>query len=194
MTHNSHFLSTVLNPTPPAQAGSTTNPAPGSSSTNPPAFTPTQQSLQARSKPYSSPTAEAEHYETRQRRHEAAAILENVELLMWFSMTRNESLAATRAHFTNISLGLEPPADSVIYKEEWELPESERMPSPRRHFSSSSSRTPRKSTGMPGPSSTTPKSGSKASRSSKHHQHPPHSPAAPDSPASFLMEQSDSDL
>lgn len=89
MSHNSHFLSTVLNPTPPAQQPSTCR-ASGSSTGNPQPFTPTQQSLQARNKPYSSPKAEAEQYEARQRRHEAAAILESVELLLWFSMTRNE--------------------------------------------------------------------------------------------------------
>jgi hypothetical protein len=57
--------------------------------TNQNSFTPAQQSLQARNKPFTSPSM-GESYEARERRAEAVRILENAEILMWYSMARNE--------------------------------------------------------------------------------------------------------
>jgi len=69
MPDNQQYFTTVLNP--------------------PPAFTPAQRLLQARGKPFTD-TVEGESYEAHQKREQAAKVLENVELLIWYSNARNE--------------------------------------------------------------------------------------------------------
>ncbi|GAB7337087.1 hypothetical protein MBLNU457_g2488t1 [Dothideomycetes sp. NU457] len=49
--------------------------------------------------------ASQESFEARQRRTRAARILESYEQLVWYSMTRNESLTQTRHHFQAIASG-----------------------------------------------------------------------------------------
>lgn len=75
MPHNQQYLDTVLNP--------------GQSSIQPAGFSSAQQSQQARSKPYASPTA-GEAYEARRKREQAALILGSLELLVWHANVRNE--------------------------------------------------------------------------------------------------------
>ncbi|KAJ4297732.1 [Pyruvate dehydrogenase (acetyl-transferring)] kinase isozyme 2 [Kalmusia sp. IMI 367209] len=105
MPHNPQYLNTVLN------SQSTT-------------FTPTQRSQQARGKSYASSTA-GEPYEARRKREQAAQILANLELLVWHSNARNESVAQTRQHFQNIMLGLSD--EEVVWKEEYEVPLEQRV-------------------------------------------------------------------
>lgn len=145
---NSQYLSTVLNdpttaPIPSHAAGG----APPSSTSTPPrprqpsshfppqaqsrqpTITPAQRSAQARGKPYNEPTGprtkinstltEAESYASRERRHEAAAILESQELLLWYAASRHESVSATRRWFRNVVLGVEQ--DERVCREEWEV-------------------------------------------------------------------------
>lgn len=80
------YFSTVPNPQSPM-----TPTTPGHSAQ---AFARAQQSLQARNKPFASPSM-AESYEARQRRQQAVEVLESVELLIWFSVARNEVYIAT---------------------------------------------------------------------------------------------------
>ncbi|KAJ4356165.1 [Pyruvate dehydrogenase (acetyl-transferring)] kinase isozyme 2 [Didymosphaeria variabile] len=87
-------------------------------------FTDAQRSQQARGKSYASSTA-GEPYEARQKREQAAQILGSLELLVWHSNARNESVAQSRQHFQNIMLGL--PDDEPIYKEEYEVPPEQRV-------------------------------------------------------------------
>ncbi|KAL5375475.1 hypothetical protein DPSP01_011173 [Paraphaeosphaeria sporulosa] len=87
MPHNQQYFKTMLNSNSPAQ------------------FTDAQRSQQARGKSYATKAA-GEPYEARAKREQAAQILESVELLVWHSNARNESVAQTRQHFQNIMLGL----------------------------------------------------------------------------------------
>ncbi|KAH7122314.1 hypothetical protein B0J11DRAFT_437136, partial [Dendryphion nanum] len=131
MPQSSPYLSTVLNSTPSSPAttpkrlphSNLNAPPPASSS----AFTPAQQSLQARNKPFHSPQ-NAESYEQRKQRAEAALILESVEMLLWFSSARNESISQTRKYYQDIVLGLSNP-DSIVWREEYEVPLEQRTPS-----------------------------------------------------------------
>ncbi|KAF2257044.1 hypothetical protein BU26DRAFT_513767 [Trematosphaeria pertusa] len=126
-TNASAFLATVLNPpttasrTPPHLRMSSNR---GGQSE----FTATQRSLQARNKPYegAAATREGEAYETRQRREEAASILQNLEMLIWYSSARNESLSQTRHHFQNVVLGVDRD-DDIQWLEEWEVPPERRV-------------------------------------------------------------------
>ncbi|KAF9738137.1 hypothetical protein PMIN03_012103 [Paraphaeosphaeria minitans] len=90
MPHNQQYFNTMLNSKSPAQ------------------FTDSQRSQQARGKSYASKAA-GEPYEARAKREQAAQILESVELLVWHSNARNESVAQTRQHFQNVMLGLPDP-------------------------------------------------------------------------------------
>jgi hypothetical protein len=54
-----------------------------------PQFTEAQRSQQARGKSYAS-TSAGEPYEARQKREQAAQILNSMELLVWHSNVRNE--------------------------------------------------------------------------------------------------------
>jgi hypothetical protein len=54
-------------------------------------FSATQRSLQARGKDFNTPVSNKdESYEVRQRREEAARILESAEMLIWWSSARNQ--------------------------------------------------------------------------------------------------------
>ncbi|EUC39024.1 hypothetical protein COCCADRAFT_69742, partial [Bipolaris zeicola 26-R-13] len=60
-------------------------------------------------------------YEERQRRDEAAGILESEEMVMWIAGVRNESITQTRAYYRNVLLGLESCAkESIVWRDEWE--------------------------------------------------------------------------
>ncbi|EMD69153.1 hypothetical protein COCSADRAFT_58197, partial [Bipolaris sorokiniana ND90Pr] len=60
-------------------------------------------------------------YEERQRRDEAAGILESEEMIMWIAGVRNESITQTRAYYRNVLLGLETCAkDAIVWRDEWE--------------------------------------------------------------------------
>ncbi|KAJ4369173.1 hypothetical protein N0V83_006257 [Neocucurbitaria cava] len=133
------FFNTVLNnpsstaPHPSAPRNRQTEP---SSTTA--AFTPTQRSLQARNKLYNvSPGSKsAESYEQRQRRDEAACILESTEMLIWYAAARNEgnceqSIPATRHYYQNIVLGVLDNEDAA-WREAWEVDTSEAVASPAR--------------------------------------------------------------
>ncbi|ORY18681.1 hypothetical protein BCR34DRAFT_660046 [Clohesyomyces aquaticus] len=145
-------------PVPGPISVSTTHPPASAVSTPSPAFTPTQRSQQARNKPVNPPPSDttnvnasrrtsgwrdtedtntldgpgvADSYEQRQARSQAAEILDSVELLLWYSSARNESIPQTRRHFQNIFLGLsesistspeQDSPDSVAWKEEYEVP------------------------------------------------------------------------
>ncbi|KAF2654093.1 hypothetical protein K491DRAFT_492290 [Lophiostoma macrostomum CBS 122681] len=143
------YFSTILNPAPsnPSPPPPTTTPSaidPTSTTCTPPrpspsisttkrplpSFTSTQQSLQARAKPFTSLSPSAtlsnESYESRQRRHNAANILDSVELLIWYSGARNESIAQTRTHYQNVLLGLSDEGER-LWREEWDVPVEERV-------------------------------------------------------------------
>ncbi|KAF2114674.1 hypothetical protein BDV96DRAFT_600628 [Lophiotrema nucula] len=118
----SPYFTTILNPS-NAPSPTTTN-----TNTSRQPFTPAQRSLQARNRPFHpSPKidAEAESYEQRQRKNLAVEILENTELLIWFSSARNESISATRQHYQNVLMGIED--EEVTWREEWEVPVEERV-------------------------------------------------------------------
>lgn len=69
-----------------------------------------------------------ETYEQRQRRSEAAHILDSSEMIMWYAAARNESIPQTRRHYQNIVLGLpQDPQEPVAWREEWEVLDSERV-------------------------------------------------------------------
>lgn len=87
--HPNAFFNTVLNN--PQAASSNTPPRPARPS-EPSGFSATQRGLQARGKTHSGLAAvkSAESYEQRQRREEAASILESVEMLIWYAASRNE--------------------------------------------------------------------------------------------------------
>jgi hypothetical protein len=72
------YLNTVLN-TPPRAGHSVA-----------PTFSATQRSLQARNKDFGAVGKKEESYEVRQRREEAARILESAEMLIWWSSARNQ--------------------------------------------------------------------------------------------------------
>ncbi|PSN63540.1 hypothetical protein BS50DRAFT_576188 [Corynespora cassiicola Philippines] len=132
------FLSTVLNLSHAPPAPMLTTPTRSSSSNRlastsnqaSTSLTPAQQALQARNQPYdASPGASssAETKDQRERREKLATILENDEMLIWFSGARNESVSQTRQHFQNVVLGLEDHAVGVFWPEEWEVPIAERI-------------------------------------------------------------------
>ena len=93
-TGQNTFFSTVLNN--PQSTSSTTSPSsrfqpPSTSAAAQPPFTATQRSAQARHKDYTTrANGPQESYEARQRRDEAACILDSSEMLMWFAASRNE--------------------------------------------------------------------------------------------------------
>ena len=141
-TQNSQYLSTVLNdsnPPIPSHAAaaplSATPPRPRQSALARPEqqqtnITSAQRSAQARGKVCNEPArlglagnrtkeTEAESYAERERRNEAAAILDSQELLMWYAASRHESVAQTRAWFRNVVLGVRQ--HEKTYKEEWEV-------------------------------------------------------------------------
>ncbi|GME50381.1 hypothetical protein BKCO1_1600050 [Neofusicoccum parvum] len=60
--------------------------------------------------------ARDETFEERERRYNAARILESNEMLIWHSVARNESLPQTRLHFEKIVAGF----DSDDSDPEWE--------------------------------------------------------------------------
>ncbi|KAF2447335.1 hypothetical protein P171DRAFT_430232 [Karstenula rhodostoma CBS 690.94] len=97
MPHNQQYFDTMMNQNPP--------------------FTDAQRSQQARGKSYASKSA-GEPYESRVKREQAAQILESLELLVWQSNARNESVAQTRQHFQNVMLGL--PDAEPAFREEYE--------------------------------------------------------------------------
>jgi hypothetical protein len=91
------FLSTVLNP---HTHNATTTPPRNRAFDQPPrapTFTAAQRSLQARNKEYNVVGKKEESYETRQKREEAARILESTEMLIWWSAARNE-VSHARSH------------------------------------------------------------------------------------------------
>lgn len=145
---NSQYLSTVLNDSnaqPPipshaaaAPPSTSTPPRPRQTSAHfPPQqpqtiITPAQRSAQARGKCYAEPPrlglagnktklTDAESYASRERRNEAAAILDSQELLIWYAASRHESVSATRRWFRNVVLGVEQ--DERVCREEWEVRE-----------------------------------------------------------------------
>ncbi|KAH7090585.1 hypothetical protein FB567DRAFT_520182 [Paraphoma chrysanthemicola] len=140
---NTAFFNTVLNPHAsniPASATTTTPPRsarPFDAQAQQGVFSAAQRSAQARNKNYNSSLAgsgtasagigsakkerEAESYETRQRREEAGRILESMEMLIWLSNARNESIPQTRHHYRNIVLGIANEDEDVVWKEEWEV-------------------------------------------------------------------------
>ncbi|KAK8258504.1 hypothetical protein IWZ00DRAFT_550758 [Phyllosticta capitalensis] len=59
-----------------------------------------------------------ETYEERQRRYNAARVLESNEMLIWWSTVRNESLPQTRLHFENQLAGFT--SDSSSDDAEWD--------------------------------------------------------------------------
>lgn len=146
-TSNSQYLSTVLNdstsgPIPSHAAGAPTSantpPRPRPSSAHFSAqqpqsnITPAQRSAQARGKPFSEPRSvaagivggrakqsDAESYAERERRNEAAAILDSQELLIWYAAARNESVSQTRRWFENVVFGVGQPQRE--WREEWEV-------------------------------------------------------------------------
>lgn len=61
----------------------------------------------------------AESYAERERRSEAAAILDSQELLLWYAAARHESVSQTRRWFRNVVLGV--PQDERVCREEWEV-------------------------------------------------------------------------
>ncbi|CAO2651266.1 Nn.00g095630.m01.CDS01 [Neocucurbitaria sp. VM-36] len=135
----STFFNTVLNNPSAAQPSALPPPRsrqPEHSSTTT-TFTPTQRSLQARNKIYNvSPGSKGvESYEQRQRRDEAACILESTEMLIWYAAARNESIPQTRHYYQNIVLGVTDNEDAA-WREEWEVSTEERerefVPSPAR--------------------------------------------------------------
>lgn len=146
---NSQYLSTVLND--PAAIPSHAAPASATPhSSTPPRprqtsgqlqqaqaqqgpFTAAQRSAQARGKPFDTWQAgssgrggrhnEPESYAQRQKRSEAAAILDSQEMLLWYSAARHESVTQTRQYYLDIVLGVEQaPKD---WKEEWEVQHDE---------------------------------------------------------------------
>ncbi|KAF2708396.1 hypothetical protein K504DRAFT_503560 [Pleomassaria siparia CBS 279.74] len=127
-THHHHQTNPPSSHTSPRPASHHYNPHP---TTTTQLFTPFQQSLQARNKPFntrsSSPTSPhlTEPYDVRQKRDRAAGILDNVETLLWYSMARNESISQTRQHFADIVLGADADGEKM-WREEWELSERER--------------------------------------------------------------------
>ncbi|KAF2262341.1 hypothetical protein CC78DRAFT_534837 [Lojkania enalia] len=125
-TGPSPFLTTVLNFNIP----STSSPRSTSTATqsNPP-FTPIQRSLQARGQSFKTTAAytAGETYEARQKRKHAVEVLDSIELLIWYSAARHESIPATRQHFQNIVYGIEERDEDVAWREEWEVPVEERV-------------------------------------------------------------------
>lgn len=120
-----HFQSPTRSPASPA-------PPPASTT-----FTAHQRSLQARAKPYNAPESNPHSgptHEQAQGRKNAREVLQNSELLFWYSIVRNESVAATRAHFENVQYGFDNVGDEngglqegVVWREEWEVPVEERV-------------------------------------------------------------------
>ncbi|KAG8626932.1 hypothetical protein KVT40_005877 [Elsinoe batatas] len=53
-------------------------------------------------------TNDQEPFEDRQRRTQAARILESQEQLIWHSMARNEDVPQTRQYFRAIAAGMDP--------------------------------------------------------------------------------------
>lgn len=149
---NSQYLSTVLNhpatipshaapaqttphgSTPPRPRQPSTQLQPGAASAHAAPFTAAQRSAQARGKPFDTPGASGraratspESFASRQRRDEAAAILDSQEMLLWFSAARNESVAQTRRFYRDIVLGV--PRPDAVWSEEWERgPEEGKSP------------------------------------------------------------------
>ncbi|KAF3048185.1 hypothetical protein E8E12_011112 [Didymella heteroderae] len=145
-TQSSQYLSTVLNdstaPIPSHTAGANPPPRPRQSSAlfkpgQPQSnITPAQRSAQARGKPFNEPSrlglagtkakpTDAESYAERERRNEAAAILDSQELLIWYAAARNESVSQTRRWFQNVVFGVAQ--DQRVCKEEWEVKGREGM-------------------------------------------------------------------
>ncbi|KAH7064860.1 hypothetical protein B0J12DRAFT_14349 [Macrophomina phaseolina] len=83
-----------------------------------------------------------ETFEERERRYNAARILESSEMLIWHSVARNESLPQTRLHFEKIVAGF----DSDDSDPEWEdaapppPPPPQQQPSGSRSASGSNKR------------------------------------------------------
>lgn len=83
-----------------------------------------------------------ETFEERERRYNAARILESNEMLIWHSVARNESLPQTRLHFEKIVAGF----DSDDSDPEWEdatpppPPQQQQQPSGSRSASGSNKR------------------------------------------------------
>ncbi|KAF1917057.1 hypothetical protein BDU57DRAFT_595558 [Ampelomyces quisqualis] len=106
------YLSTVLNaPAPPSQH---------------PPVSATQQSAQARGKDYARPSALDENFEARQQREAAGRILDSVEMLLWWSASREESIAQTRHYFENVVRGIEDREGGVVWREEWEVEDGDK--------------------------------------------------------------------
>ncbi|KAF2190640.1 hypothetical protein K469DRAFT_721540 [Zopfia rhizophila CBS 207.26] len=126
---NPHFLTSILNPAP-----SSSHPQPSSSAST----------TQRRNKPpttislSSSQTQQPETHESRQKRENAAQILESMETLIWYSNMRNESLSQTRRHFQYIVWGIEEEEGDVAWREEWEVPVGDRVKDGNEAASSSS--------------------------------------------------------
>ncbi|OJD35550.1 uncharacterized protein BKCO1_1600050 [Diplodia corticola] len=130
-------------------------------------YTPLQQDRQARNRPAHIHSAAAPHrgrasggasnmrqqhqqraalardetFEERERRYNAARILESNEMLIWHSVARNESLPQTRLHFEKIVAGF----DSDDSDPEWDdatppPPPRQQQPSASRSTSGSNKR------------------------------------------------------
>ncbi|KAJ4989292.1 hypothetical protein SVAN01_05197 [Stagonosporopsis vannaccii] len=92
-------------------------------------FTAAQRSAQARGKPFSnsnvssssssSAQKEAESFAQREKRLEAATILDSTEMLIWYAAARNESVVQTRRYYTDIVLGMF--GREKMWQEEWEV-------------------------------------------------------------------------
>ncbi|KAH7359883.1 hypothetical protein BKA66DRAFT_471790 [Pyrenochaeta sp. MPI-SDFR-AT-0127] len=123
--HANTFFNTVLNN---PQAASSNTPPRAARPSEQSGFSATQRGLQARGKNYNGPAAvkSAESYEQRQRREEAACILESVEMLIWYAASRNESITQTRNHYQNILYGVANTED-VAWEDEWDVPVQERV-------------------------------------------------------------------
>ncbi|UPX15956.1 uncharacterized protein EKO05_0006386 [Ascochyta rabiei] len=96
-------------------------------------LTAAQRSAQARGKPFAAaaaaahssngartaqPPNEAESYALRQRRSEAAAILDSQEMLLWYSAARHESVAQTREFYRRVVLGVGH--EAPVWREGWQ--------------------------------------------------------------------------
>lgn len=86
----------------------------GSAHDRPAHFTAAQRSQQARGKSYASPTA-GEPYEARQKREQAAQILENLELLIWHANARNEVCALLVLMLQDLPRGLAAHGPWVVF-------------------------------------------------------------------------------
>ncbi|KAF1997877.1 hypothetical protein P154DRAFT_578409 [Amniculicola lignicola CBS 123094] len=136
------FPTNINNPPPPPSTtssttmpprrspGSNTGPFPGIKTSQP--LSHAQQSAQARGKNWENAVRrrereEGESFEVREQRERAGKMVEDVELLIWGSVGRNEPLAQTREHYKTILYGLQPP--TPLWREEWEVPPSQRVKS-----------------------------------------------------------------